>query len=110
MKQLIVLASICIIVIASCTKKEEQVALSDDQRVLLLADLHMAEAAVQHLPPAVKDSMIRVYYDQIFAQYDITQADYDLLMKQLRDDVGELQPLYEKVLEELSRREAAPGG
>jgi glycerol-3-phosphate cytidylyltransferase-like family protein len=105
MKHLFVLLSICV-VLASCSKKEEQPALSEDRRVQLLADLHMAEAAVQHLPPAVKDSMIRVYYDQVFAQYDINQADYDRLMKLLRDDVGSLQPLYEKVLEELSRREA----
>lgn len=92
--------------LTACSKKEDQIKLSVEERVQLLADLHMAEAAAQHLPPAVKDSMIRIYYDQVFAQHHIAQADYDLLMRQLRDHVGELQPLYEKVLEELSRREA----
>ncbi len=92
--------------LAGCDKKPERISLTEDQQVQLLADLHMAESAVQHLPPAVKDSMIRVYYDQIFMQYHLTQDDYDALMKNLRDNVDKMQPLYEKVLEELSKREA----
>lgn len=79
--------------------------LSDDRLVKVLADAHVAEAAVQSLSGAYKDSVIRVYYAQICEIHQVSEADFYQSVEQLSMQPEKMDKIYRKVekrLEELS--------
>jgi hypothetical protein len=83
----------------SCTMPEEQL-------VLVLGDMQVAEAAAQSLIGAVKDSVLEVYYDQIFSIHGVERASFELCFDELQQDPQRLSLIYEKVIEELKRQGA----
>ena len=95
--------------LTACKPREARLSIPDEEVVQLLADVHSAEAAVQHLPNPARDSMVRIYYDQVFKQHHIDQAGYEQLVVTLRKDPDRMSILYEKVVEELGKREVDSG-
>ena len=80
--------------------------MEEEKLVNLLVDLHVAEAAANNLHGTLKDSVINVYYNQVFTIHDIDSVKFDQVYNQL-----EAQPelhlyVYELVINEIGRREA----
>jgi hypothetical protein len=73
----------------------------EDQLVMVLGDMQVAEAAAQSLIGAVKDSVLEVYYGQIFSIHGVERASFEQCFDELQRDPQRLSLLYEKVIEEL---------
>lgn len=82
---------------------EEPRPLTDDQLVEVLADVHLAEAAIAALPRREKDTLIDRYYQQIMEIHGVLRADFDSTMVLLKQKPDELSQVYEKVLEEIDK-------
>ncbi|MFZ2900041.1 MAG: DUF4296 domain-containing protein [Saprospiraceae bacterium] len=80
--------------------------MSEAQLILVLGDMQVAEAAAQSLIGTVKDSVLEVYYDQIFSIHGVERAHFEQCFDELQRDPQRLSLLYEKVIEELNRQGA----
>lgn len=95
-------------VIFGCSpKKNAAQRLSNTELVDLLTELHMAEAAVQHLPATgtIKDSMANLYYNQILEKHQLSREEFEEIMVKIRTEPGTLIKLYDQVIDSLSELE-----
>jgi hypothetical protein len=84
----------------SCTH-HEQLPLSADKLVKVLADLHVAEAALVSYEEDKKDSMAARYYRDIADIHDIDLEDLDTSIAMMRRNPGLMQRIYDQVLLQL---------
>ncbi len=85
--------------ISSCVEPELEFTIPDDQLVKLLYDIQVAEAALQTVHSSVKDSVVAIYYDQI---YELHGVDQTILMENieiLKKSPVKSNKIYKKVLE-----------
>jgi hypothetical protein len=103
-----------ILLCAACQQPVEQPTLSDETIARIMADLHVAEAATTGLGGYSKDSLMHLYYSQVFELHGIKREAYEKDLRLLaRDEVhmGEvvdaatalLQPDEEKKEQEVSK-------
>lgn len=100
-----VLPALLFAALLSACSSDPALPLSDDRLVVILADAHVAEAAVQSLSGDYKDSVIRVYYAQICEIHQVSEADFYQSVEQLTLQPEKMDKIYRKVekrLEELS--------
>lgn len=90
------------IILWSC-KKEVQPTLSDDKLVAILTDLHLAEASFMTLNQNVKDSIYKVYYQQIFEIHEVTDSTFFKDFELLRRNPKKLEKVYKNVIEEIEQ-------
>jgi hypothetical protein len=57
--------------------KSDKLPVEEGVLVHILVDTHFAEAALLHVNPAMKDSVAKVYYSQIYERHQINEADFD---------------------------------
>lgn len=69
----------------------------EDLLVKVLADVHIAEAAVQNFAGAHKDSIKRIYYQQIYDIHGVSETDFRAALQILSDDQVKMEKLYKKV-------------
>jgi hypothetical protein len=98
--------AVLLLLALSCKKEKSSLPISEEELVTVMADVHLAEAALQDQYGMKKDSLARLYYRQIYRLHGITEEDFQKTMKRLRNDPGRVEQLYERVLEELSKQEA----
>jgi hypothetical protein len=90
---------------SSC-QEEDAVLIEEEKLINVLIDMHIAEAASQKLYGEPKDSVINVYYDQIFDLHEVPKETFETYMEQLSTDPQQLHALYEKVIDKMARLEA----
>lgn len=90
----------------SCQERPVELLIAEDKLVNVLADTHMAEAAIQNLIKSDKDSVGEVYYQQIYEIHGIAEADFEQTMTILREDPIRMEKIYNQVLEKLSTEKA----
>jgi hypothetical protein len=66
-----------VLLFLACQSTKEQQLFSDEKTARIMADLYIAEAAANGYTSYTKDSMMRVYYDQVFEIHGVTEADYE---------------------------------
>jgi hypothetical protein len=93
----------------SCGPKPAVLPIEKERLIPILVDVHIAEAAVQSLRKQEKDSVIQVYYDQIFEIHKISEDDFYASMEVLKQDAYQLEQIYEVVLEEVTKKGATVG-
>lgn len=98
--------ALALLLLLSCNKEEPALPIPEDELVSVLVDVHLAEAALQDAYGAKKDSLAELYYNQIYRLHDIEEEAFNKAIKQLRNEPERVERLYERVLEELSIREA----
>lgn len=97
--------------IAACTPTEKRPAgmAADSTMVQLLADMHILESA--HNTKALEaDSVPYTYaeiYTEIFRRHNVTKVQYDSTMLWYSRQPMQMDAIYDQVIEELSKREAA---
>ena len=96
--------SLLIVVVAlfSCEKKEVPLPLEEEHLSKILADVHVAEAAAQNITGPAKDSMLDIYYDQIYKINKIEKAEFMESMEILRNDPIRLERIYSRTMDILS--------
>ncbi len=92
-----IVGAVFLLIAAGCGGGEEELPLSDDKLVMVLTDVHVAEAALQHLSGPIKDSMAEVYYEQVMTMHGIERDDFDTCIVRLRENPERLQYIYGRV-------------
>lgn len=77
-----------------------------EKMIQILKDIHLAEAISQSERTNVKDSLLAIYYDDIYRIHNITKEDLERNLKLWMSDAEMTDQLYEKVIEELSKEES----
>ena len=86
------------ILLVACEAPEKRVTTITDQKVVaIMTDLHYAEAATVGLVGVRKDSLVSVYYDQVFALHKVSEEEYRENLEILSEDV----PRFQKILNEV---------
>lgn len=93
--------------LSACGGKPDAPEFDEKQLISVLIDVHVAEAAAQNLRGRTKDSVLNVYYEQIFQVHGMDRAAFEATMESLREDPVRLEALYSEVMKEMERREAA---
>lgn len=94
-------ALISMFFLASCTEKLPSPIIPDERTTQIMVDLAVAEAAVQPLNGYQKDSLMMVYFSQVFEIHGVTKAQYEENMKILSQDLPRLQKCLETADEKL---------
>jgi len=98
-----------VIFLFACGPKPAVLPIEKERLIPVLVDVHIAEAAVQSLRKQEKDSVIQVYYEQIFEIHKISEDDFYASMEVLKQDAYQLEQIYEVVLEEVTKKGATVG-
>ena len=101
----VAMAGLLLASVVSCGPKPTPITMDEDKLVEVLIDVHVAEAAVQMLRGATKDSVINAYYDQIFEIHGLSREDFETTMEILRTDPKRMEALYSKIMNEMERQE-----
>lgn len=80
----------------SC-KRVQDMPLDESTLVKVLADVHIAEVAVQNFAGSHKDSIKGVYYQQIYDIHGISENDFRASLQVLSDHQEKMEKLYKKV-------------
>ena len=99
------MAGLLLASVVSCGPKPTPITMDEDKLVEVLIDVHVAEAAVQMLRGATKDSVINAYYDQIFEIHGLNREAFETTMEILRTDPKRMEGLYSKIMNEMERQE-----
>lgn len=94
-----------LVLFSCCTPEQVESPLEEEVLANVIADIHIAEAALQSVSAYFKDSMSTVYYDQIFTIHNVTEEDFLLAMELMREDPKKLVDVYAKVTDILSEQE-----
>lgn len=90
-----------------CNEQEgSRLSIPEDRLIPLLTDIHLAEAYLQNLYGAQRDSVSEIYYQKIFEMHGVSREEFYGTMEILREDTRRAHEVYESVLEELSAQEA----
>lgn len=89
----------------ACKKDKVQLPISRDKMVAVLVDIHIAEAYIESVNPALKDSMARIYYPQIFKHNGITAKLYDSAFSVLSNQPQMMRNVYDEVLLKIEKRQ-----
>lgn len=89
----ILLIGFCIIH-GSCKAKLKN---DEDKLVEMIADFHIAKAALERFPPHERDSIYQVFTDQIFEIHSISKNSFDLDIRYLEKHPEHYQKVLDKV-------------
>lgn len=95
--------------LSSC-QEPPSCAIPEDKLILVLADVQVAEAAAQNLMGERKDSILALYYGQIYTIHGVSEEEFLACFDALQSDPERMSVLYERVLERLSLQQAQVPG
>ena len=88
----------------SCSR-EPKLPIGKEKLVRILADIHIAEGAMQSMTHVeLADSLTNLYHGQIFEIHQVDQVSFDQTMAILREDPYLLMDLYTVVLDTIMAR------
>ncbi len=91
------------LVLYGCETAEEQPQMPEEKLIEVLADIHIAEAALQSLRGQTKDSMSQLYYRQIYTIHEVDTLEVQETLEALREKPAEMKELYDKVMERVEK-------
>lgn len=101
-KAIITLNFFLLINILSCQKEVTPYNIPDEKMAFILADIHISEGAVQHLSLTIRDSMAKVYFEQIMTIHKISIEKFEQDYQKLILDAEKLEGIYEKIIDRLN--------
>ena len=104
MKRGFVIICCCFIIGFGCQKAKRQ-AISQEDMVNILIDVHLVEASLLGFSDEQKDSLSQLYYQQIYEIHSVSEEEFMNEMAFLKRHPDDLSLIYEKVLEEIGKRE-----
>ncbi len=88
-----------LVFVFGCSEPEPTFTMPEEALVKLLYDLQVAEAAIQTVHSSNKDSVIAIFYDQIFEIHGIDQEILTKNIETLKKSPLKSHKVYKKVLE-----------
>lgn len=95
--------TICLFALIISCKNEAQAPIERDKLVLILTDMHVAEAAAEGEFTTIKDSILKIYYPQILKKHSVTQVDFDSSLVVYSRQPVVFDSLYAQVLREVAK-------
>lgn len=96
------LVSLSLLIVAC--QRDNKYTISREKMALIVADLHVAEGATTFLEGAKKDSILTIYYKQVFEIQDITREEFDKNIEILKLDPEEMAKVYKIALDSLDAK------
>jgi hypothetical protein len=90
--------------LATCKPSEPKLPIAAEKLVGILADVHIAEAAIQSGPVDKKDSLTKVYYQQIYEIHGISTETFAETMGILKSNPALLETIYPQVMDDLEKK------
>ncbi len=94
----------------NCGEKNARLPIDDETLVKVLADVHLSEAALSSTFGLEKDSLVLVYYDQIYKMHGISKDDFERTLFELYKRPRKMAYLYQLVTERLAQLELEQRG
>ena len=91
--------------VTACKPEEKPLPISEEKLIVVLTDVHLAEAGLQNLRGDTRDSIANLYYEQIYAIHGIEKGSFDETMAMLREDPVRLERIYRQVMERLQKQQ-----
>lgn len=89
--------------LAACAEKEEKPVLSNEQLSRIMADLFIADAATTGLAGFEKDSLMRVYFDQVLSMHHVTKEAYENDLRIIARDLPRMEGVVRQASELLNK-------
>ncbi len=97
MNKLLLICSV--LLLFSCSKEEAQFTMPEADLIKLLYDIQVAESAIQTVHSGSKDSVIAIFYDQIYEIHGVNQEILQENIQMLKSHPEVSHKIYKKVLE-----------
>jgi len=94
---IILLSLSCLSLLACQGKSMEQPTIPEDKMARIMADLSIAEAATQNLGTPQKDSMMHVYFVQVFEMHGTSLEEYEKNLRLYIQDMPRLEQITKQV-------------
>lgn len=95
-KSFLVFYGLCICF--SCTSSGASLPIADDKLVDILCDVHIMEGALQNRSNDDKDSIAKMYYQQIYDKHDIKEQQFIETLEKLELDPKKMGSIYGEIL------------
>jgi len=89
----------------SCESKFKN---DEEKLVEMITDFHIAKAALDRYPPNERDSVYKVFTDQIFKIHGVTKSSFEYDILQLEKDPKNYQLILDKVTSKIAPNEENP--
>lgn len=77
--------------------KSVQPDIDEDKMVRIMADLSIAEAATAQMNGYAKDSLTKVFYDQVFEMHQVSTEQYEKNLRLYANNLPEMEKIVKKV-------------
>lgn len=89
----------------SCARQKPEGLIQEESFAKVLTDIQITEAMMQDLIGPEKDSIAKIYYDQIFQTHHITRKNFEITMDYYSHRPEDFKRLSQKVLNDLKDRQ-----
>lgn len=90
--------------LGSCAPATPTTYYGEDQLVPIFIDIHIAKAAIQNAPPAIRDSLYAVYFQQLCVIHRVNEDSLQHDMDFLTNEPDRMDRLYVQVVDSLEVR------
>jgi hypothetical protein len=84
-------------ILSSCNHEAPRPTIPEDKMVRIMSDLVVADAAAASFSGYQKDSLLQVYYKQVYEMNGVTLADYEKNLRIYADDIERMDRMTQKV-------------
>jgi hypothetical protein len=93
----------------SC-KKNDPMSIPKNKMVSMLADIHVAENASAYLSESKKDSIMKVYMNQIYEIHSVGEVEFRQNLEIIKKEPARMKEFYKQVQDTLEKRLKAVSG
>lgn len=101
----ILYALIIVLAMQSCDNSPDY-SMDESKMAEVICDLHLAESAAAQQEGSRKDSIIQLYYRQIYEIHSISENDFIKNMGLLKTDLEKMERVYKLVGDSLDKRKS----
>lgn len=98
----LVLTAVLLFFLGCSKKPPTPLPIPEEKMIQILADVHIAEAAIAELKQKHRDSIAPLYYDQIFTIHNVDSSLFNQTFAILQAEPHRLNKMYETVFERLT--------
>ena len=92
----------------ACQPNEYQYALTDEQLINILIDLHASNVMVKNFQVIDRDSVAGVYYDQILEIHEVSKEIFEVDLKNLNRNPKKMESIYGTISKQLEELKESP--
>ena len=95
---------LCSFLFSACKKANAPLPIEEEKLKEILIDVHVAEAALQPIIGAKKDSLRELYFSQIFEIHEIHAVEFEATMELLQEDPKRMKKIYKELTEDIPKK------